>query len=421
MTRLRLLIQLTGESFSMAIQALWVNKLRSALSLAGISIGIFCIVLVWTFVDSMEANINKSFESLGQNVVYVQKWPWEFSNDYPWWKYVNRPRASLRESDMLKERLENNPIIEEVAFMYRIFSPTIKAGGNSLENIGGIAVTYPYDRINRVDLVSGRYFTEGEAKVGRPVVILGYNLAMNLFGTTEIADKEVQLLGRKLLVIGVIKKKGKSLLGNSEDDTVILPVEYLQKIFNLNRGGEPTILVKGVTGVPTEDVQLTIIGSMRAIRRLSPRQEDNFALNRLTMLTTIISGVFGTLHTGGSIIGIFSILVGGFGIANIMFVSVKERTNQIGIQKALGAPNSFILFQFLTESVVLALFGGLVGIMLVYFATLVITGLMGMEVFLSAKNFVLSNLISGTIGLLAGMIPAVSAARMDPVEAIRSK
>jgi len=421
MQRLRLFFQLTMESFSMAMHALWVNKLRSILSLVGISIGIFCIVLVWTFVDSMEANINKSFESMGQNVVYVQKWPWEFTQDYPWWKYMNRPKATLKESDILKERLLDNPLVKEVAYMYRIYSKTIKSEGNSIEGIGGIAVTHTYDAINPVNIEKGRYFAESESRLGKPVIILGYNLAINLFGSVDAIGREVQFMGRKLIVVGVVQRKGKSLFGNSEDDSVILPVEYLRKIANLNRGGEPSILVKGADQSSFEDLQLTIQGAMRNIRRLSPRDDDDFAMNRITMLTKIISGIFGVLHTGGTIIGAFSILVGGFGIANIMFVSVKERTSQIGIQKALGATNAFILFQFLIEAVVLSLIGGLIGVFFVYLGSMGISAAMDIEVFISSKNFIYSNLISASIGLLAGMIPAISASRMDPVEAMRSK
>lgn len=405
----------------MALQALWVNKLRSVLSLAGISIGIFCIVLVWTFVDSMEANINKSFESLGQNVVYVQKWPWEFSNDYPWWKYMNRPKATLKESDLLKERLEVQPAVDQVSFMYRFYRRTIKAEGNSIDNISGIAVGHNYDLINPIAIGDGRYFTETESRLGKPSILLGYNVAFNLFGTTEVAGKEVQFMGRKLIVAGVLKRKGKSILGSSEDDSVILPIHFLRKVTNINRGGEPSIVVKGADQISMEDLQLTIQGAMRSVRRLKPVDDDNFAMNRITMLTNIISGVFGVLHMGGSIIGAFSILVGGFGIANIMFVSVKERTAQIGIQKALGATNAFILFQFLTEAVLLSLLGGLLGVFFVYLGSKGISAAMDIDVFLSATNFILSNAISASIGLIAGMVPAITAARMDPVEAMRSK
>lgn len=405
----------------MAVRALWVNKLRSILSLTGISIGIFCIILVWTFVDSMEANINKSFESLGQNVVYVQKWPWEFSNNYPWWKYMNRPKASLKESELLRERLLSNPLVKNVGYMFRLFRKTIKAEGNSAEDISGLAVSFNYNDINPVNVEYGRYFTESECRMGKPVIILGQTIATNLFGNADVAGREVQMMGRKLMVVGVLEVKGKSLIGNSEDESVIVPIEFVRKISNINRGGEPSILVKGVDGISSDDLDLTIKGAMRSIRRLSPREDDDFALNRLTMLTSIISGVFSVLHLGGGVIGIFSILVGGFGIANIMFVSVKERTAQIGIQKALGATNSFILFQFMVEAVMLSLIGGLIGVVFVYLATLGITAVMGIEVTLSAWNFILSNLISAVIGLLAGLIPAFSASRMDPVVAMRSK
>ncbi|MDX5321190.1 MAG: ABC transporter permease [Bacteroidota bacterium] len=421
MGSVRLFFQLGKESASMAIQALWVNKLRSILSLTGISIGIFCIILVWTMVDSMEANINKSFESLGQNVVYIQKWPWTFGSDYPWWKYMNRDRPSQREAALLKERLKEQPVISEVSFMYRFHRRTVKAEGNSIDNVTGLAVDHNYDQINAITLYRGRYFTETESRLGSPVIILGYTLALNLFGNEDPVGKEVQMMGRKLTVIGVNEKKGKSMLGNSEDDSVIVPVNYVGKITSLNRGGETSILVKGADFALKEDVEMTIQGAMRAIRRLRPKEDDDFALNRLTMLTRLIGEVFGVLNIAGGIIGIFSILVGGFGIANIMFVSVKERTPQIGIQKSLGATNAFILFQFLVEAVLLSLLGGLIGVLFVFLATKVASSAFDMDIFLSAYNFILSNVISALIGLIAGIVPAFVAARMDPVEAMRSK
>ncbi len=421
MRRIRLFFQLGMESFLMAANALWVNKLRSVLSLAGISIGIFCIVLVWTFVDSMEANINQAFEGMGQNVVYIQKWPWEFSNDYPWWKYMNRPRTNYRESLLLQERLRETPGIEEVGFMFRFYGRSIKASGNSLDHISGLGVGSEYERINKVDIEYGRFITESEARLGSSVIILGQKLAVDLFGQPDVTGKEVQLFGRKLTVIGVMEMQGKSLLGSSADNSVFVPYQLVRKVTNTRWGGEPSILVKMSQDMSPEQMEMSIRGTMRSIRRLKPRDDDNFAMNKITMLTNVIKGVSGAMNVGGGIIGIFSILVGGFGIANIMFVSVRERTNQIGIQKALGATRGFILFQFLIESVMLSLFGGLIGVMFVIVAAWALTAAMDIEVFLSSWNFLLSNLISGGIGLLAGLIPAIFAAWMDPVEAIRSK
>ena len=421
MRRIRLFFQLGMESFLMAANALWVNKLRSVLSLAGISIGIFCIVLVWTFVDSMEANINQAFEGMGQNVVYIQKWPWEFSNDYPWWKYMNRPRTNYRESLLLQERLRETPGIEEVGFMFRFYGRSIKAGGNSLDHISGLGVGSEYERINKVDIEYGRFITESEARLGSNVIILGQKLAVDLFGKPDVTGKEVQLFGRKLTVIGVMEMQGKSLLGSSADNSVFVPYQLVRKVTNTRWGGEPSILVKMSQDMSPEQMEMSIRGTMRSIRRLKPRDDDNFAMNKITMLTNVIKGVSGAMNVGGGIIGIFSILVGGFGIANIMFVSVRERTNQIGIQKALGATRGFILFQFLIESIMLSLFGGLIGVMFVVIAAWALTSAMDIEVFLSSWNFLLSNLISGGIGLLAGLIPAIFAAWMDPVEAIRSK
>lgn len=421
MLAIRLFFQLSKESIRMAMRALVENKLRTFLSMLGIAMGIFCIVLVSTVVDSMKTNVNKSFESFGQNVIYVQKWPWIFSDNYPWWKYLNRPKATPRESEQLRQRLKDNALVHEVGYMTRVWGKTLKAEGETVEGVAALAVSYEYREINTVNLARGRYFTYFESRQGSQVIILGHTLANTLFPGREAVGKEVMFMGRKMTVIGVMALKGKSLFGPSEDELVIIPLNFLKKIVSETRFGEPSILVKGKENVKNIELEYAVLGAMRSIRRLRPQEDQDFALNKITMITGALDAIFGVLSIAGNVIGGFAILVGGFGIANIMFVSVKERTNLIGIQKALGAKRSFILFQFLIEAIVLSVIGGLAGIVLVALIASVATKFSGFEIILTAGNFIYGNIISISIGLLAGLIPAYSASRLDPVEAIRSK
>lgn len=417
-----LLLQLFKESVVMAYQALILHKLRTTLSILGISIGIFSIIAVRTMVDSMENNLMQSFKSMGKDVLYIQKWPWTFGSDYPWWKYMSRPTPTLREMNELNERLNQHPQVDEIAFLSRFGNKEIKADGISISNLRGIAVTNEYPKINELNILEGRYFSERESAVGDPVIVLGHEIARVLFGVENALNKRVIIYGRKLKVVGVLERKGKSILGESEDNTVVIPLMFLKKVTGNQGFGEPSLLVKAADGTSVDELEPVVRSAMRGLRRLKPTTDDNFALNRITMLTTMINSVFGVLNVAGMLIGFFSVVVGGFGIANIMFVSVKERTNIIGIQKALGARNSFILIQFLSEAVALSIMGGLAGMALV--GAIAIGVNFTMEDFtlvFSLKNFMIGNIISFIIGILAGIIPALFASRLKPVDAIRSK
>ncbi len=405
----------------MALEALVQNKLRSFLSVLGISVGIFSIVLVFTIVDSLERNVMDTFKTMGQNVIYVQKWPWSFGEDYPWWKYMGRPVPRIREAGDLADRLEEHNAFEAVDFFTRVNNRTIKANGNSISEIGGMAIGYDYSRINDVSVGRGRYFSEMESRLGQEVIILGHDIALNLFPGMDPIGKQVVFMGKQFRVIGVLERKGKSVLGESEDNMVMIPVEMLRKVQSLQRG-DPSIAIKVKDEVSLDEAESIIRSNMRSIRRLRPTEDDDFALNRITMLTEIISNVFGQLKWAGFFIGLFSLLVGGFGIANIMFVSVRERTNIIGIQKSLGARNGFILFQFLTESIFLSILGGILGILFVFLLITLLKFFMeDFSLVFSLYNVFLGTGISAVIGLLFGLIPAFLASRLKPVDAIRTK
>ena len=409
--------KLIKESVVFAFHALAVNKLRTFLSLLGITIGIFTIILVFTVVDSLERNVRASVESLGENVVIIEKWPWTFGPDYPWWKYWQRPVATNKEMEELKHR-----IISAEAMIFQAIIPgkTVKYGSSSAENISISAVSHDFDKLKSFGLAEGRYFTEQESAGSKAIAIIGSEVAKSLFSSNEAVGKQITTLGRKITVVGVFTKEGSSILGSSLDEVIVIPVNFARNLMNLRSERlQPHIQVKGKPGVTNEELMEELGSALRAIRRLRPMEEDNFALNESKLLSNQVGSLFDVVGTAGWIIGGFSILVGGFGIANIMFVSVKERTNQIGIQKSLGAKKYFILIQFLSEAVTLCIVGGLIGLLFVFIASSAVSKVFEFDMSLTLSNIITGILISAVIGVISGFIPAYTASNLDPVEAIR--
>lgn len=413
-----LVLSLIKESVFFALQSLYNNKLRTFLSLLGITIGIFAIIIVFTIVDSLESNIRGSIESLGDNVVFVQKWPWSFGPDYPWWKYMNRPLPKYNELFDIEKKAKTAEAIAYTIHGRR----TVKHKSNIVENAVLAGCSYEFYKIKSFDIANGRYFTENEVNAGYNVVILGGKIAEGLFpNNQDPIGKDIKIAGRKAIVIGVFKTEGESMLGNSMDNQVVIPFHFAKYILDVNsENADPYIAVKAKPGVSNAEMMDELTGIMRGIRRLKPLADDDFALNETNLLSKNFDVLFDIIGIAGWIIGGFSILVGGFGIANIMFVSVKERTSIIGIQKSLGAKNYFILLQFLSESVFLSLIGGLLGLLLTYLITLAAQGNMDMTITLSSSNVILGITISVLIGIISGFVPAYSASQLDPVEAIRS-
>lgn len=414
-----LFLKLFRESFIFAFDALRQNKTRTFLSLLGITIGIFTIITVFAAVDTFRGNLQTSVDKLGSKTIYIQKWPWVFGSDFPWWKYMQRPQPSLRDYEALRERVTT---AEGLCYEVSLSNRTLKYKSNSIEGAQVSASSHDYNKTKNFDLSEGRYFTESESNSGSPVCLIGAELAEGLFPNQTATGKDVKVLGRKVQVIGVFAKEGEDLLGVSADKTLLIPLNFARNLVDVEseRYG-PQITVRGKDQYSVTDVESELRGLMRSIRRIRPVDEDDFALNKTTILTAQLDSLFGIVDVAGWIIGGFSILVGGFGIANIMFVSVKERTNIIGIQKSLGAKNYFILMQFLFEAIALCLIGGLIGLGIVYLGTLLATYGFDVKIVLDRGNIIRGVSISVIIGVISGFWPAFSAARLDPVEAIRSK
>ncbi len=415
-----LIIRLIFESFRFAWNALKVNLLRTTLSLLGVTIGIFAIIAVFTIVDSLESSIRNSMSFLGTNVIHLEKWPYGFGGAYPWWKYLQRPQPSYDEYLFLEEYLKNQ---EGLSLFAIKGNSIIKSGNSNVEGINVFGVTYGHIDVFDFDIESGRYFTEQEVANARNVALIGFNTADALFPGTSPVGKDIKIKGLKYRVIGVLKKEGSSFLGEpSSDENVMIPIKNMTKLYTI--GGQFGLGTRIAIQGKADDIGLVALeneltGLMRSKRGLKPKEEDNFAVNRTEAIANEIGAVFDIVGLAGWVIGGFSILVGGFGIANIMFVSVKERTNIIGIQKSLGAKNYFILFQFLFESVFLSVIGGGIGIFLVFLITFIPLGTL--EVVLSLKNIVLGLSVAAVIGIISGIIPAALAARLDPVIAIRTQ
>ncbi|NQU32050.1 MAG: ABC transporter permease [Bacteroidetes bacterium] len=408
-------IKLIIESLLFATNALVVNKVRTFLSLLGITIGIFSIISVFTVFDSLENAIKSEINSLGNNVIFIQKWPWAMGGDYPWWKYYQRPEPKLKE---VEEIMKRSNTVEASAFMVSV-SRTIYNGNNSIENVPVVAVSQDYTKVMPFDLQEGRFFTPSESHSGRNIAIIGADIAEGLFAGQDAVGRSIKVFGRKLDVIGVSKKEGEGVFGDSKDNWIIIPAKYAQKVLDFRRLGS-TIIVMAKSNVSNEQMMDELTGIMRSIRKLPPSADDSFALNETDIINKGFDQLFAVIAMVGWIIGGFSLLVGGFGVANIMFVSVKERTNQIGIQKSLGAKNYFILFQFLFEAVFLSIFGGIVGLIIVYILTYIVSSMFNFELILTIGNIALGILVSAMIGFISGFIPAWSASRLNPVDAMRA-
>ncbi len=412
-------LKLVIESFIFSLKSVFVNKLRTSLSLLGITIGIFAIISVFTIFDSLKKNIKESFSSMGSNVIYIGKWPWTSENgqDYPWWKYLNRPLPTIKEYQQLKDRLKNAGAI---CFLV---SPkaSIQYRNNQVDDATIDGVSEGFEKIKNIDIERGRYLSPFELKSGRNFTVIGNTIALKLFPDADPLGKTIVVKKSKLKVIGILKKEGKSAFENSLDDGIIVPINYFRNLVNIRTESmQPAIQVQALPGLPLEDLRYEIRMAMRSIRRIKPAEEDNFALNQMSMINNQLDKIFSTLDIAGWFIGLFSLLVGGFGIANIMFVSVRERTNIIGIEKALGAKRYFVLMQFVFEAVLLAIAGGVVGLLLIFTGTAIINLTTSFSISLTLGNIILGLGISSFIGLISGLAPAYSAARLDPVTAINS-
>ena len=417
---MKVFFRVLNDSSSQAFQQLKANRLRTLLSLLGVTIGIFCIISVFSAVDSLERDIRKSFQKLGDDVLYISKMPWTEDPNRNYWKYMRRPNPNYNDYKALTRRVST---ADKISYSVFVGARTIKFKSSAVNGAIVIAVTKDYADMFSIEFEDGRFFSDFEFESGSDKVVLGYKIAENLFGKINPIGRTVKLMGRQVQVVGVIEKSGEDMFNPIRFDwCVIVAYPMGKKLANLSsdRLFGTSLNVKAKSGENLDRVRDEVVVALRANRRLRPIEEDNFSINELSLLSGILDQFFGVLNTIGFVIGGFALLVGAFSVANIMFVSVKERTNQIGIKKALGAKPNIILLEFLIESIILCIIGGAIGIAIVFGLMELLSARTDNFTFvLSVENVLYGILISSVIGVISGIVPAYFAARLDPVIAIR--
>ena len=412
----RLLYELT-ESFRIAFAQIRANKLRSVLTALGVIIGIVAVTLMGTAIRGIDTGFTKSLAMLGDDVLYVQKWPWGGVED--WWNYANRPPIRPEDADKLNHIIEQTPnSLLEVAVPVSARGNSVKAGENKVSGVFTIGTTADYGRLISADFSEGRLFNDTEAAGGRPVCVLGFDVAEALFQNRSSIDQTVMIGGYPFTVIGVVAKQGSFLGLFSFDNQAILPLEAFRKYFSVRRGAE--IRVKITDKNRVADAREELIGAMRRVRAQLPGERDNFNINEQGAFKAQLDPIKQGIALAGLFITGLSLFVGAIGIMNITFVSVKERTKEIGTRKALGARRRTILLQFLIEAVSICLIGGFVGLGLTYGLVLAVgAAFPAIPVEFSVSLVFISMAVSILTGIISGFAPAWGASRLDPVVALR--
>ncbi|MFP5039816.1 ABC transporter permease [Parasediminibacterium sp. JCM 36343] len=412
------LLTILWNSFKMAFGELKANKLRTFLSLLGVTFGIFCIIGVLATVDSLKRKVQGDIKQVGSNSIYLDKWEYGGGNNYPWWKYINRPVPKYEEVQLIKQR---SFLTGNIAFLCRQSSKA-SYKDNILSNVGLFGTSEDFSKIQLLETQAGRYLADGEFSRGTPSVVIGNEIAIQLFSEPWYAvGKEITFNGRKMEITGVLKKQGQSLVNVFDfDNAMITSYKYFAGMYNPDKA-DPSILIQGKEGVATKALQDELKGVVRQLRKLSPQKDDNFSLNDISSFAEKTDSLFASINLGGWFIAGLSLIVGAFGVANIMFVTVRERTSQIGLKKAIGARRSTILIEFLIESAFLCIIGGLIGLFFVWILASVLSTILPFPIFIAPNIVILALSLCIILGILSGIIPASIAAKMDPVVAIRTK
>jgi putative ABC transport system permease protein len=397
------------EGLAISFHAIRANKMRSFLTTLGIVIGIVSVTLMGAAIEGLSRAFNESVSKIGADVLYVQKWPW-FDNGDNWWKYHNRKEITVKQY----KKLEAQATTMEAGSPQTGRQMPIKYKDRSSDAIYVIGSNEQYIQTAGALMETGRFFSASESDGARPVAVLGYTVAENLFPNETPLGKTVKIGGGTYKVVGVIAKQG-NFLGMDLDNRAVIPITKFIEKYGARRGVTISVKVKDINDI--ENAKEELRGIMRKIREVKPSEEDDFAINQQEMFIQTFNRIGGVVAGIGLFITALSLFVGAIGIMNIMFVSVTERTKEIGIRKAIGAKRSTILFQFLIESASLALIGGLIGIVLSYPLTLLIDQILPTSMPLSV--IAIAILISLMVGVISGFLPANRAAKMDPVEALR--
>lgn len=412
----RLVYEFT-ESFRIAFAQIRANTMRSILTALGVIIGIVAVTLMGTAINGIDTGFQNSLAMLGEDVLYVQKWPW--SNVDDWWNYINRPPIRTDVADKLNRIIEQTPnSLLEVAVPVGGRSGPVKAGENRVSGVQIVGTTSDYSRITTTEVKDGRLFNEVEANAGRQLAVLGSTVAEQLFPNRSPIDQVVDIRGQHFTVIGTLAKQGEFLGLFSFDNQVIVPLNAMRKFWGSRMEVQMRVKVKDKTKLELASDELT--GAMRRVRAQLPAERDNFSINQQQAFKAQLDPIKSGIAIAGLFITGLALFVGAIGIMNITFVSVKERTKEIGTRKALGARRFTILLQFLIEAVSISLIGGLAGLGLTYGICLIIQQAMpALPVEFSVGLVVVSMIVSVVTGIVSGFAPAWGASRLDPVVALR--
>jgi putative ABC transport system permease protein len=398
------------EGLLISLQAIRANKMRSVLTTLGIVIGIVSVTLMGTAIEGLSRSVDDSISKIGADVLYIQKWPWKDVGD-EWWKIRNR-------RDL---KLENYKAIDRLATTVKSSSPiafrmaTVRNGNQSADAVLVLGVNEEFVETAGVTMADGRFFNQAEAEGGRPVCVVGFDIAENLYPHESSIGKTIKAGGKTFRVLGILDKQGSFLGMQNLDNRIYIPFEAFSRAYSIRYGIQ--INVKANDPKDLDNTKEELRGILRNARNVKPGAEDDFAINQQDMLTETFDKIKFAVGGIGFFITALSLFVGAIGIMNIMFVSVTERTREIGIRKAIGAKRSTILLQFLIESAMLSMVGGLIGLAISYPLSLLLNQVLPTSMPLSVVFIAI--FISILVGVISGFLPANRASKLDPVEALR--
>ncbi len=397
------------EGLIIAFRAIRANKMRSVLTTLGIVIGIVSVTLMATAIEGVDRAFAKSASAFGSKVLYIQKFPWMGGDD--WWRYRNRKDMKVEFADYITRQATTIDAVapavstrKDTRFGSRVMLETIITG-----------TTHDYQEASGTTIKDGRFFSSEESEGGRPVCAIGANVAEQLFPNIDPIGQTIKVGGYPYRVLAVFEKQGGLFGAFTSDNRIYMPIYSFMSHYGSRR--DVTLNVRVASNVDIDDAKEELRGIMRKARHLRPGQEDDFNINEQTLLTQVFSAVTAVIAGVGFFITGLSLFVGGIGIMNIMFVSVTERTKEIGIRKAIGARRRTILFQFLVESAVICLIGGLIGLIIAYPLSLIADQFLPTAMPISVV--VIALMVSLMVGVISGFLPAYRASKMDPVEALR--
>lgn len=400
-----------SEGFRIALSAIWLNKVRAILTTTCIVIGIVSVTTMKTVTDGIDQAFEDSMSMIGTNVIYIEKWPWGFGGEYRWWEYRNRREIQLAYLEQLQRLAPSTSNVAATAFR----TAPARYGERAVENPLIIGATTGYFQTTNADLADGRVFTDAEVQATAPVAVMGATVYRALFQDEDPVGKIVRIGGQRFTIIGIIEEQGSFLGMEDMDNVIIIPISSFGNMFSLRFGVR--LLAQFPDAETAIDGEYEVIGAMRQIRGLDPMEANDFAINKAALFEEQLGGVKMAIYGIGIFLTGLALLVGGIGVMNIMFVSVRERTREIGIRKAVGAKSWEILLQFLTEAVIICMLGGIIGVLLSMGITQLINQFF--VAYMDWTTVVQAILICTFIGLLFGYLPSSRAAKANPIESLR--